>query len=111
MIEVEGKVRSVLVLQPRGEDVASLLAFFRRHDILGLAIREAGAWSAEVLLPVSGSGPVVVTAVWDSAEAYTGWRTHPARATFADDMQRLVEAEPPPIGGGVYRVAIAAVRS
>jgi heme-degrading monooxygenase HmoA len=111
MIEFKGKVRSILVLQPRNGDVSALLAFFRRQDILGLAIREAGAWSAEVHVPVSGKGPVVVTAVWDSAEAYAGWRTHPVRATFADDMQRLVEPEPPLISSGVYQIAIAAVRS
>ena len=111
VIEAEGKVRSILVLQPRGGDYAALVEFFRRKDILGLAIREAGAWSAEVQVPVSGSGPVVVTALWDSEEAYAGWRNHPVRAAFSADMARLTEPEMPPVDSAVYRVASAATRS
>jgi hypothetical protein len=112
MPSLEGKVRSVLVLQPRGGDYAALLEFFRLHDVLGLAVRHAGAWAAEVQVPVSGVGPVVVTAVWDDAAAYEGWRNHPVRANFNADMERLVELEPAAIlvGGGVYEVAVSAVR-
>jgi heme-degrading monooxygenase HmoA len=101
-------VRSILLLQPRGGDYAALLDFFRRHDILGLAVREAGCLGAEVQVPLSGTGPVVVTALWRSAEAYDGWRSHPVRATFAPDLQRLTEAEALPVGNGLYRIAIAA---
>jgi hypothetical protein len=111
MNEIEGKVRSFLVLQPRGGDYAALLEFFRRHDILGLAVRHAGAWSAEVQVPLSGEGPVVVTALWDAAAAYELWRGHPIRATFNDEMERLVEPEPPPVSSGVYTVAVTAQRT
>jgi hypothetical protein len=111
MPTLEGKVRSVLVLQPRGGDYAALLDFFRRNDVLGLAVRHAGAWAAELHVPVSGVGPVVVTAVWDDAAAYDGWRNHPVRANFNGDMERLVESEPASVvAGGVYRVAISASR-
>ena len=112
MPTLEGKVRSFLVLQPRGDDYVALLDFFRRHDVLGLAVRHAGAWAAELHVPLSGVGPVVVTAVWDDAAAYDGWRNHPVRATFNDDMERLVESEPAAIGvaGGVYAVAVSAAR-
>ena len=113
MPTLDGKVRSLLVLQPRGGDYAALLDFFRRHDVLGLAVRHAGCWAAELQVPVSGSGPVVVTAVWDDAAAYDGWRNHPVRANFNADMERLVEVEPPALiaGGGVYHVALSASRS
>jgi hypothetical protein len=111
VIEAEGKVRSLLVLEPRGGDYAQLLEFFRRNDVLGLAIREAGAWSAEVQVPMAGVGPVLVTALWDSEEAYAGWRNHPVRTTFSDDMARLTEPAAPQIDSGVYRIAIAAVRT
>jgi hypothetical protein len=111
MPTLEGKVRSVLVLQPRGGDYAALVEFFRRQDVLGLAVRHAGAWAAELQVPLDGVGPVVVTAVWDDAAAYAGWRSHPVRATFNDDMGRLVESEPPGvIAGGMYAVAVAASR-
>jgi antibiotic biosynthesis monooxygenase len=104
----EGRIRSILLLQPRNNDYAALLAFFREHDILGLAIREAGAHSGEVHVPLSGTGPVVVMALWDSAEAYAGWRNHPVRDRFAPDMERLTQREVEPITGGLYTVAIAA---
>src|SRR5215471_14824156 len=104
---LEGLVRSVLLLQPRGGDYAALLAFFREHDILGLAVREAGCLSSEVQVPVSGTGPVMVTALWESAEAYAGWRNHPARGRFSGDMDRLTEPDVAPVGSAVYRVVIA----
>jgi hypothetical protein len=103
-------MRSVLILQPRGGDYATLVSYFREHDVLGKAVRYAGAWSAEVHVPLSGNGPVVVTAVWDSAEAYQGWRTHPIRAELppislvADEGVGLV------VGSGVYEIAVAASR-
>ena len=103
---LEGKVRSVLLLQPRGGDYAALLAFFREHDILGLAVREAGCLASEVHVPLAGTGPVMVTAIWESADAYAGWRNHPVRDQFSGDMQRLTEAEAAPIGSGLYTVAI-----
>src|SRR5690348_10575557 len=106
--EVEGAVRSVLLLQPRNNDYAALVGFFKQHDILGLAIREAGALSGEVQIPVSGSGPVVVTALWESEAAYAGWRSHPVRDRFSGDMQRLTEAEAAPISSGLYTVEVAA---
>jgi quinol monooxygenase YgiN len=108
MSDIEGKVRSVLLLQPRNGDYAALVESFKRNDILGLAVREAGCLAAEVQVPLTGSGPLVVTALWHSAEAYDGWRNHPVRATFSDEMTRLTEAEAQPVGSGLYRVAIVA---
>jgi hypothetical protein len=99
-------VRSVLLLQPRGGDYAALLDFFSEQDILGLAVREAGCLSGEVQVPLSGTGPVMVTALWESAEAYDGWRNHPVRARFSGDMERLTEPEAEPVGSGVYSVVI-----
>lgn len=111
MMAPEGSVRSILVLQPRGGDSAALVEFFRRRDVLGLAVREAGAWSAELQVRIAGDVPVVVTALWDSAAAYEGWRNHPVRATFDADMQRLIESESPPVGSGVYTVVVSAARA
>ena len=104
---LEGKVRSVLLLQPRNADYAALVAFFKQHDILGLAIREAGALSGEVQLPISGSGPVLVTALWESEAAYAGWRSHPVRDRFSGDMERLTEPQAVPIASGLYTVAVS----
>src|SRR5689334_13959409 len=108
---LEGKVRSVLLLQPRNGDYAALVAFFKQQDILGLSIREAGALSGEVHVPLAGTGPVVVTAVWESAEAYAGWRSHPVRDRFSADMERLTEPDSQPISSGLYTIAVAATRA
>jgi hypothetical protein len=111
VLNLQGKVRSLLLIEPRGGDYDALIDVFRTHDILGKAVRLAGAWSAEVHLPLSRSGPVVVTAVWDSAEAYAGWRTHPIRAELNPIMERVMETEGwPVIPSGVYEVVVAASR-
>ena len=112
MANLERKIRSLLVLEPRNGDYAALIDVFREQDILGKAVRLAGAWSAEVHLPVSRSGPVVVTAVWDSAEAYAGWLSHPVRAEMNPTMARVVDLDAQPvIPSGVYEVAVAASRA
>jgi quinol monooxygenase YgiN len=104
---LEGRVRSVLLLQPRNGDYAALVSLFKQHDILGLAVREAGCLSAEVHVPLSGTGPVLVMAIWESQAAYAGWRNHPVRAQFSGDIERLTEPDTPPVGSGVYTIAIA----
>jgi len=111
LVDSKGKFRSFLLLQPRNADTAGLVEFFRQRDILGLAIREAGALAAEVLIPISGVGPVLVTALWDSPEAYAAWRNHPVRATFAGDMERLLLDSAPSVSSGVYEIVLAAVRT
>ena len=104
---LEGRVRSVLLLQPRDNDYAALVALFRQHDILGLAVREAGCLSAEVQVPVTGTGSVVVTATWENAEAYTGWRNHPVRDRFSGDIERLTAPQAEAVTGGVYEIAVS----
>jgi heme-degrading monooxygenase HmoA len=112
VVNLEHKVRSFLVLQPRGGDSSAVIEFFRTHDVLGKAVQHAGAWSAELHMPLSGSGPLLVTALWDSAEAYTGWRNHPIRAELNPHMERLVEDidGTPVVGSGVYQVVVSASR-
>lgn len=106
-----GKVRSLLLLEPRGGDYDALVAVFREHDILGKAVQVAGAWSAEVHLPLSRSGPVIVTAVWDSAQAYAGWRVHPIRAELSPAMDRVNDSQAMPLVlSGVYEIVVAASR-
>jgi heme-degrading monooxygenase HmoA len=112
VLNVQGKIRSLLVLEPRDGDYDALIDVFHQHDILGKAVRLAGAWSAEIHLPLSRSGPVVVTALWDSAEAYAGWRSHPIRAELNPEMERVVNLDAEPvIPSGVYQVVIAASRA
>jgi len=111
VINLQGKIRSLLVLEPRNGNYDALISVFREHDILGKAVQLAGAWSAEVHVPLSRGGPVVVTAVWDSPEAYASWRSHPIRAELNPFMERVVNLEAEPrIPSGVYEVVVAASR-
>jgi hypothetical protein len=111
VIDLERKVRSFLILQPRDGDYARFIQFFRDNDVLGKAVEHAGAWSAEVHVPVTRSGPIVVTAIWDSAEAYRAWGIHPIRAEFPPITQVANEVTTPlTISNGVYEVALAARR-
>jgi len=111
MSTLEHRIRSILLLQPHGGAYAALVTFFREQDILGKAVEHAGAWSAEMHIPVSRSGPILVTATWDSPAAYEAWRTHPIRATFTPGLEPLIEpGDPPPITSGVYEIALAANR-
>src|SRR5262245_63053527 len=106
---MEGKIRSFLVLQPRNDDYDALVEFFKSNDVLGKAIRHAGAHACELHVPVSRTGPVVVTAIWDGEEAYAGWRTHPVRDEMAPAMAELVadSREPVTIASGVYEIDVA----
>ena len=105
------KVRSCLFLQPRGGDYAAVVAFFEANDVLGTAVRDAGAWSAELHQPLAGHGPMLVTALWDSDAAYAGWLAHPARAALSPGMLELIQDDPAPTAGsGLYRVVLAAGR-
>jgi hypothetical protein len=109
--KLDQKIRSVLLLQPRGGDTAALATFFREHDILGIAVRDGGAWSAEFHVPVGGGGPVMVTALWDSPAAYQGWRTHPMRETLGPALNQLVQDDPGlVIASGLYEIIISASR-
>jgi hypothetical protein len=111
-MNLEGKIRSFLILQPRNADYDALVAFFKTNDVLGKSIRFAGAYSAEVHVPLSGHGPVVVTAIWDSQDAYAGWRSHPIRDEMAPAMAQIVDdtTDTLAIPSGLYRIAVAASR-
>ena len=103
-------IRSILYLHPRGGDANAVAELYRRERILEVAVAQEGCLSAELQLPVGSSGPVVVTALWDSPEAYQRWVENPARATSSDELDQLVE-EPPDHSvrqGDLYEVVITA---
>ena len=109
---IAGKISSFLVLQPRDDDYDALVAFFKANDVLGKAIRYAGAYACEVHIPVARTGPVVVTAIWDSTEAYASWRTHPIRDEMAPGMAQVIADTPDAltVTSGLYEILVAAAR-
>src|SRR5881409_2357184 len=109
MTSPSGKIRSFLILQPRNDDYAALVAFFEQKDVLGKAMRLAGAHACELHVPLSGTGPVVVTALWDSEAAYAVWRAHPIRDELSPGLAELIDDSNAVLSvtSGLYQVALA----
>jgi len=88
--------RSVLffsILPGRRDD---FVAGFRRLDVLRRAIAQPGFRRDQLHVPVDTSDDVLVTADWDSPEAYQGWLEHPVRAEIQAELGPLLAADPVP---------------
>ena len=90
-------IRSVLYLEPKDGDYDAVVEFFRRDDVLGRALEQPGCLGSELHVPTSGSGPILVTALWEDEDAYQGWVTSPVRAANTEPLARA----PPERPGGV----------
>jgi heme-degrading monooxygenase HmoA len=101
-------IRSVLYLEPRGGEGAAIVDFYRRHRVLERACEQDGCLGAELQLPASGTGPVLVTALWRDADAYQGWLDNPGRTAGADELADLVEGFHEGVKGELYEVAAEA---
>jgi heme-degrading monooxygenase HmoA len=99
-------IRSLLYLRPRAEDGAEIIDFYRRHRVLERAVQQDGCLGAELQLPTTGSGDVLVTALWRDADAYRGWLDNPVRAENADVLGSLVENFDAGISGETYDVVL-----
>ncbi len=84
-------VRSVLYLEPKNGDYDAVVELYRRDDVLGRASRQAGFIGSELQLPTSGTGPILVTALWQDEAAYGGWVSNPVRAAGSAALAGLVE--------------------
>lgn len=101
-------IRSVLYLEPKDGDYDSVVELYRREDVLGRALRQPGCLGSELQVPTSGSGPILVTALWRSAEAYEGWVSSPVRAAGSAALAALVEGRlDESTRGETYSVVIA----
>ena len=84
-------IRSVLYLEPKDGDYDAVVEFFRREDVLGRALSQRGCLGGELHVPTNGSGPILVTALWESEDAYQGWVTSPVRMVTGREGRRGVE--------------------
>jgi heme-degrading monooxygenase HmoA len=103
-------IRSVLYLTPRAGDGRAIVDFYRRHGVLDRAAEQDGCLGAELQLPASGSGDVLVTALWRDADAYQGWLQNPFRSANAEELAELVEGFDDEVRGALYEIAIEARR-
>jgi hypothetical protein len=97
--------RSVLFLQPKPGMRDALLEVFRRIDIPGNALRQAGCLSVEVQAPPEPDGPVLVTALWTHRSAYDGWLANPWREYAGNELAPFLDGEST---GVVYDIVLAA---
>ncbi len=101
-------IRSVLYLEPRGGDAPAVAAFYRRNAVLERAVEQDGCLGAELQLPVNGTGPVLVTALWRDADAYQGWVDNPIRSANAEELAGLVDDFESSVRGALYEIVVAA---
>lgn len=101
-------VRSVLYLQPRGNDHEALTDFYRRYDVLETAVAAVGCRSTELQIPLGGEGPALVTALWDDEAHYQRWIDHELRGNGGEELFALLDIGPDGVGAGaLYTVALA----
>ena len=86
-------IRSVLYLEPKDGDYDAVVEYFRREDVLGRALSQRGCLGGELHVPTNGSGPILVTALWESEDAYQGWVASPVRMVTAEPLSRLLRSD------------------
>ena len=88
--------RSVLFFSivPGGRD--DFVAAFMRIGVLRRASWQEGFRGSQLHVPVDGRDEVLVTADWDSPEAYEGWLANPVRAEIQAELGALLAADPVP---------------
>ncbi len=102
-------IRSILYLHPRDGDGHALVELYRRGRVLEVAVAQDGCLAAELQLPVAASGPVIVTALWDTPEAYQRWLDNPARAEYSRELEELLDVPADlEIQGDLYDVVLTA---
>jgi heme-degrading monooxygenase HmoA len=72
------------------------VAGMKRLEVLRRASLQRGFRRSQLHVPVDGSDEVLVTADWDSPEAYQGWLDNPVRAEIQAELGPLLAADPEP---------------
>ena len=98
--------RSVLFLQAKPGMRKALVDVFRRIDVPGHALQQAGCLSVEVHVPPDADGPILVTALWEDRESYQGWLDNPWRESSSAELAPLLAEDTP--AGVVYDIVLAA---
>jgi heme-degrading monooxygenase HmoA len=102
-------IRSVLFLRPVSGDPSSVERFFEEEQILQRSAATPGFLSAELHRPLDGSDLMLVTALWESPEAYQAWVNDPWRAANSERASAVFEAIEVEGGGGSRYEAVISV--
>ena len=82
----------------------AVVALFERLGVLEQASAMPGFVDGQLQLAVDGSDELLVTASWESADAYGGWLTSPGRERMRTELEQLLEAPPE---GRIYELVHA----
>ena len=88
--------RSVLFFSILPGRLNDFVADFRRLEVLRRASAQPGFRRGQLHVPIDASDEVLVTADWDSPEAYQGWLDDPIRAEIQAELHPLLAADPVP---------------
>ena len=102
-------IRSVLFLQPVSGDPRSIERFFEEEQVLHRAAQTPGFLSAELHRSTDGSDLMLLTALWESQQAYQAWVDDPWRAANAHRAGAVFEAIEVEGGGGPRYESVIAV--
>jgi heme-degrading monooxygenase HmoA len=102
-------IRTVLFLRPVSGDPSSIEQFFEEEQILERAARTPGFLSAELYRPTDGSELMLVTALWETDQAYQAWVDDPWRAANAQRAGAVFQAVESEGGGGSRYEAVITV--
>lgn len=101
-------VRSVLYLRQVSGGPGAIERFFAAEGVLERTARIPGFLGAELQVPDDEEAPALVTALWQSRQAYRTWVEDPWRAQNAKRAAAVfTPVEGPDGGGSLYEVAIA----
>ena len=100
-------IRSVLFLRPVAGDHNSIQQFFEQEEVLERAAQKPGFLSAELQRPTDGGDLTLVTALWESEDAYQSWVEDPWRAANLARAARVFQPIEADRGGARYEVTIA----
>jgi heme-degrading monooxygenase HmoA len=101
-------VVSVLFLKPIGGDHSAIRKFFEQEQVLEHASRKPGFLGSKLHSPIRGGELTMVTALWESEDAYRGWVEDPWRAENAVHGAEVFEAMEFAEGGGsLYEVVLS----
>lgn len=105
-------IRSLLYLTARDDDYEAVVGHFRATGILERASQHRGCLGAEMEVPLTGGGPLVVTALWTSASDYESWRDDPWRLSSSAALETLLQRSPEEVSpsGTLYQIVHSVTR-
>jgi len=92
----------VLVLRAAPGRRGEVVALFERLRVLELASEVPGFRDAELATSADDADELLVTATWESPDAYARWLESPLRGRIGPELERLLAAVPAP---RVYELA------